>query len=117
MGTNKRYPSREPTRAPTPITNWHPRQIAEAVDWELRNGWPPDPIAVVRRLSFQRGNQVEVWYRAVTWAANPAERELIGYSPDFDTACAAAWEHFHGRTLEGSPYVDHDPVQPRTPPR
>ena len=109
MGTNKRYPSERP-RVETALpaeTRWHPIRIAEPVEWEMRNGWPPDPIGVIRRLTFQRGNQTDVFYRAVTWAPTSDERELIGYFPTPQMAAAAAWEHFHGRSLHGgtSPYA------------
>jgi len=87
-------------------------QIADPVEWELRNGWPPDPIGVVRKLSFQRGNQVDVFYRAVTWAADSGDRALIGYYPSLEVACAAAWEHFHGRTLDQSPYMQKSAPPP-----
>lgn len=100
MGTNKRYPSRE--RAPQPPApslppDWHPRRIARPVEWELHNGWPPDPLAVIRRIEIPEGNQVRVVFRAVTWAPTSEHRELIGYYPDGDAASAAAWHHFHDR--------------------
>jgi hypothetical protein len=107
LGTNKRYPSERPRveTAPPPVPRWHPVQIAEPIEWELRNGWPPDPIAIVRRLDFQRGNQVDSYYRAVTWAPSSDGRELIGYYPTLELACTAAWEHRHGRTLTHSPFA------------
>lgn len=97
MGTNKRYPSREPVRRPPPhsepITNWHPSRIAKPVEWHMHNGWPPDPIAVIRKMERQNGNQVEVFYRAVTWSPSSTERELIGYYRTGDDAAQAAWNH------------------------
>lgn len=106
MGTSKRYPSERPrVETNPPPAPWHPARIAEPVEWELRNGWPVDPIIVVRRLEFPRGNHNDVYYRAVTWAARSEDRELVGYYPTFELACAAGWEHFHGRTLRFSPFA------------
>ena len=49
---------------------WHPKHIAKPSEWELRNGWPPDPIGVVKRLEL--GPMRVVWFRAVTWKATSA---------------------------------------------
>jgi hypothetical protein len=61
----------------------------------MNNGWPPDPIAVIRKLERQNGNLVETVYRAVTWAPISEDRELIGYYQTGDEAAQAAWEHRH----------------------
>lgn len=108
MGTNKRYPSDRPSVGipPRPLPSWHPVKIAQPIEWELRNGWPPDPIAIVRKLSFQRGSQVDVFYRAVTWAPESDSRELIGYFPTLEIACAVVWERRLGHALSQSPYLD-----------
>lgn len=73
------------------MDTWHPKQIAQPSEWELRNGWPPDPIGVVKRLEL--GPLHEVWFRAVTWALVADERHLIGYTKTFESACEAVWEH------------------------
>jgi hypothetical protein len=77
--------------------DWHPSQIARPVEWEMCNGWPPDPLAVIRRIERPNGNVPLVRYRAVTWAAKSTGRELIGYYETGDDAAKAGWEHFHGR--------------------
>ncbi len=35
----------------------------------------------------------ETWFRAVTWAAEPSRRTLVGYSRSMDTIAKALWEH------------------------
>lgn len=96
MGTNKRYPSHEGA-AKKPAPDWSPSQTALPVEWELRNGWPPDPLAIIRRIERPNGNHVVVRYRAVTWSVESGGRQLIGYYPTGDEAAKAGWEHFHGR--------------------
>jgi hypothetical protein len=62
----------------------------------MHNGWPPDPIAVIRRVERLNGNVPAVRYRVVTWAPDSASRELIGYYETGDEAANAGWEHRHG---------------------
>jgi hypothetical protein len=59
----------------------------------MHNGWPPEPIAVIRRVERVNGNVPVVRFRAVTWAPNSEGRELIGYYRTGDEAASAAWEH------------------------
>jgi hypothetical protein len=59
----------------------------------MHNGWPPDPIAVIRRVESMNGNVPKVRYRVVTWAPTSDDRELIGYYKTGDDAAQAAWEH------------------------
>jgi hypothetical protein len=96
MGSNRRYPSRDPERPAHPIVDWHPSRIAKPVEWHMHNGWPPQPIAVIRQLERQNGNRVEIFYRAVTWAPSSDGRELIGYYKTGDEAAQAAWDHRRG---------------------
>jgi hypothetical protein len=91
LGTSKRYPSSE--RHPDPAVNWHPWQIARPSEWLMENGWPPDPIAVVRRLEIPNGNHNITRFRVVTWAPTSEGRELIGYYERPEDAAVAAWEH------------------------
>jgi hypothetical protein len=73
----------------------------------MRNGWPPDPIAVIRRIERQNGNVPIVRFRAVTWEPTSAARELIGYYESGDDAAHAAWEHRAGR----HGFCQHDSTQ------
>lgn len=61
----------------------------------MHNGWPPDPIAVIRRMERQNGNLTDVYFRAVTRAPTSEGRELIGYYRTGDEAAEAAWAHRH----------------------
>lgn len=63
----------------------------------MHDGWPPNPLAVIRRVERASGNVPVVWYRVVTWATESAGRTLIGYCETGDDAAKAGWEHFHGR--------------------
>ncbi|PJJ70855.1 hypothetical protein CLV46_0384 [Diaminobutyricimonas aerilata] len=85
------------------MVDWHPARIAQPSEWELRNGWPVEPIAVIRRLEF--GPSREVWFRAVTWAVRGEERRLIGYTRSFERAAAIAWEHH----VQSSSRIKHRP--------
>lgn len=62
----------------------------------MHNGWPPDPIAVIRKVERQNGNLQEAFYRAVTWAPSSEGRELIGYYRSGDEAAQAEWDHRQG---------------------
>ena len=73
------------------MNDWHPKQIAQPSEWEMRNGWPPEPIGVIKRLEL--GPMHEVWFRAVTWAPHSDERALLGYTRSLDEAAAAIWRH------------------------
>lgn len=58
-----------------------------------------DPVmgawGIIRRLTFDS----EVWYRGVTFAKNPAERTLIGYSPDLRAIAKKTYlQHLHTKT-------------------
>lgn len=95
LGSNKRYPSHEGT--PKNVDDWHPSMTALPVEWELRNGWPVEPLAVIRRIERPNGNLVVIRFRAVTWAPTSEGRKLVGYYETGDAAAQAGWEHFHGR--------------------
>lgn len=49
-------------------------------------------LGIIRRLEFGSPPSVEVWFRAVTWAADPLQRELVGYTRTAERAAAAIWE-------------------------
>ena len=48
-----------------------------AIEWEITHSTKRDPIAIIRKLHLGPGDVV--YFRAVTWDADPANRELIGY--------------------------------------
>lgn len=73
-----------------PQVEWHPRRLADPVEWLLRVPGQPDPIGVVRKLTDRH----RIRFRAVTWSARSADRVLIGYYPDGDAAATAVWRHY-----------------------
>jgi hypothetical protein len=73
------------------MSEWHPVQIARPAEWELRASDHTDPVGIIRRLQHGRGSQIEIRYRAVTWASSSSERKLIGYYRTLDDAAQAAW--------------------------
>lgn len=73
-----------------PPVEWHPRRLADPVEWLLRVPGQQDPIGVARKLTDQHG----IRFRAVTWSARSSDRTLIGYYPDGDSAATAIWQHY-----------------------
>lgn len=51
--------------------------VTTPVEWVVTHSAATGPIAVVRRLRL--GPDRELYFRAVTWHADPARRELVGY--------------------------------------
>jgi hypothetical protein len=51
--------------------------VITPVEWVVTHASSSEPIAVVRRLRL--GQQRDLYFRAVTWHANPSKRDLIGY--------------------------------------
>lgn len=52
--------------------------------WIIMRDAKREPAAVVRALRL--GPRNELFYRVVTWAAASADRVLVGYFPDLETA-------------------------------
>ena len=44
-------------------------------------------VGIIRRLTFGR----DVWFRAVTFDPDPAQRVLVGYCKSKDDAAKALW--------------------------
>lgn len=69
----------------------------------MHGGRNREPTVIIRR--FDRGDpHPATWYRAVTYAADSADRELIGRYPTLEAAATegmdyaaalAAWRHAH----------------------
>ncbi len=51
--------------------------VTTPVEWVVTHAAAKGPIAVVRRLRLGRAR--DVYFRAVTWHADPSERSLVGY--------------------------------------
>ncbi|GHD42126.1 hypothetical protein D9V29_01315 [Mycetocola manganoxydans] len=51
--------------------------VTTPVEWVVTHSAAKEPIAIVRRLRL--GAERELYFRAVTWNADPAKRELVGY--------------------------------------
>lgn len=54
------------------------------VEWEISHAASKEPIALIRRLRLGAGRVL--YYRAITWDADPSKRELIGYWGTLDEA-------------------------------
>ncbi|MET4703312.1 hypothetical protein [Frigoribacterium sp. UYMn621] len=71
---------------------WHPILAAVEVEpgmWRLRDAFDqPHSVVVLLTIGGERG------YRAVTWAAEPDERVLIGYYLSLRAACASAHQTY-----------------------
>lgn len=70
-----------------PPIDWHPRRLAVGTEWLVSIPGQPEPLAVIRRLTFEG----RVVFRAVTWAPTSGGRSLIGYYPSSDEAAVAIW--------------------------
>ena len=57
-------------------------------EWQLilRGG---HKVGIIRRQVYGR----ETWFRAVTWASEPRDRQLVGYAQTLDAAATALWVH------------------------
>ncbi|RFA12180.1 hypothetical protein B7R22_17280 [Subtercola boreus] len=75
------------------MADWHPAMLAVPDQWVLKHPASPNPWAVIRLLRF-RGpkNEVEDWYRVVTWQETSRGRELICWCRTLAAACEAAWD-------------------------
>lgn len=51
--------------------------LAKPVEWLVGSPRQQGPGAIIRRLAL--GREADTYYRVVTWADDPAQRELIGY--------------------------------------
>lgn len=62
---------------------WPPIYLGDD-QWIIMRDSKREPAAIVRALRF--GPRNELYYRVVTWAAASADRALVGYFPDLETA-------------------------------
>ena len=51
--------------------------VTTPVEWVVTHSSSQQPIAVVRRLRL--GPERQLYFRAVTWNADPEKRDLVGY--------------------------------------
>ncbi|MET1051858.1 MAG: hypothetical protein ABWX65_04380 [Mycetocola sp.] len=58
--------------------------VITPVEWVVTHSAASGPIAVVRRLRL--GPDRDLYFRAVTWHDDPAQRELVGYWGSLDEA-------------------------------
>jgi hypothetical protein len=58
--------------------------VSTPVEWVVSHSAAAGPIAVVRRLRL--GPERELYFRAVTWHSDVAQRELVGYWGSLDEA-------------------------------
>ncbi|MHC2185082.1 hypothetical protein ACVLV4_000712 [Rathayibacter agropyri] len=76
------------------MVEWSPLQMLRSSgpdEWVMVDAMRTGRIGVVRRI--ETGPYRETWFRAVTWAAEPSRRVLVGYSRSMDTIAAALWAH------------------------
>jgi hypothetical protein len=76
------------------MADWHPAMLAVPDQWVLKHPATPRPWAVIRMFTF-RGpkNEVDVWYRVVTWEETSQGRELICWCRTLALAAEAAWDY------------------------
>jgi hypothetical protein len=74
------------------MADWSPTQMLRQIgpeEWALLDPGPAGRIGLVRRIEV--GPFRETWFRAVTWAKDPDQRALVGYSHDMESAAKALW--------------------------
>jgi hypothetical protein len=94
------------------MIEWSPLQMLRSSgpdEWVMVDAMRTGRIGLIRRI--ETGPYRESWYRAVTWAAEPSRRTLVGYSRSMEAIAAALWAH-QPLTAQEKPFPGYPESKP-----
>ena len=94
------------------MIEWSPLQMLRSSgpdEWVMVDAMRTGRIGLIRRI--ETGPYRESWFRAVTWAAEPGKRTLVGYSRSMETIAATLWAH-QPLTAQEKPFAGYAESKP-----